>query len=114
MRRGLFPVQEWGGKGLKFAADTGTILLDEISELSMAAQAKLLNFIQEKEFLPIGQIKPLKVDVKIIAATNKNLKNMVDIRTFREDLYYRVNLVDIYIPPYESIGKISPCLLSIF
>ena len=63
-----------GKKGLIVAADKGTILLDEISELSMAAQAKLLNVIQDKEFLPVGAIQPIKVDVKIIAATNKNYK----------------------------------------
>jgi TyrR family helix-turn-helix protein len=91
-----------GKKGLIVAANTGTILLDEISELSMAAQAKLLTVIQDKEFLPVGAIEPVRVDVKIIAATNKNLKNMVEIGTFREDLFYRINVIDIYIPPLRK------------
>lgn len=91
-----------GKKGLISVADTGTLLLDEISELSMAAQAKLLNVIQDREFLPVGAIKPVKVDVKIIAATNKNLQNMMAIGTFREDLFYRINVIDIYIPPLRK------------
>lgn len=91
-----------GKKGLLEVANNGTILLDEISELPLLAQAKLLTVLQDKEFLPVGGSKPVSVDVKIIAASNKNLKNMVEIGTFREDLYYRINVIEIYIPPLRK------------
>lgn len=103
-----------GKKGLLETADTGTILLDEISELSLVAQAKLLTVLQEKEFLPVGASKPVKVDVKIITATNKNLKNMVEMGTFREDLYYRINVVDIYIAPLRKRKKDIPHIINHF
>ncbi|MCP3922780.1 MAG: AAA domain-containing protein [Desulfobacterales bacterium] len=91
-----------GKKGLLELADNGILLLDEISELSLSAQAKLLTVLQDKEYMPVGASKTVKIDVKIIAATNKNLKNMVDIGTFREDLYYRINVIEIYIPPLRK------------
>lgn len=91
-----------GKKGLLEVANNGTILLDEISELPLLAQAKLLTVLQDKEFIPVGASKPISVDVKIIAASNKNLKNMVEIGTFREDLYYRINVIEIYIPPLRK------------
>lgn len=103
-----------GKKGLLEVADTGTIFLDEISELSLATQAKLLNALQDKEFFPIGSNKPVQVDVRIIAATNKNLKNMVDIGTFREDLFYRINVIDIYIPPLRKRRQDIPHLINNF
>lgn len=91
-----------GKKGLLEAAEGGTILLDEISELPYNAQAKLLHVIQNKEFTPLGTYKSKKVDVKIISATNKDLKSMVASGQFREDLYYRLNVVDIHIPPLRQ------------
>lgn len=113
--KGAFTGANSNGKtGLLKAADTGTILLDEISELSLSAQSKLLTVLQDKEFLPVGSNKSVKVDLKIIAATNKNLKNMVEIGTFREDLYYRINIVDIYIPPLRKRKKDIPPLIDYF
>lgn len=103
-----------GKKGLLEIANTGTVFLDEISELSLSAQSKLLTVLQEKEFLPIGANKTVKVDVKIITATNKNLKEMAEIGTFREDLYYRINVVDIYIPPLRKRRKDIPILIDHF
>lgn len=103
-----------GKKGLLETADKGTIFLDEISELSPIAQAKLLTVLQEKEFIPVGSNKPVKVDVKIITATNKNLKNMVRLGTFREDLYYRINVVDIYIPPLRKRKAEIPLMIDSF
>lgn len=103
-----------GKRGLIESADKGTLLLDEISELSMSAQAKLLTFLQEKEFFPIGANKPVKVDVRIIAATNKNLKNMVETGRFREDLFYRINVVDIYVPPLRKRKQDIPALVNQF
>lgn len=103
-----------GKKGLLESADSGTLFLDEISELSLATQAKLLHVLQEKEFFPIGSNSPVKVDVRIIAATNRNLKNMVDIGTFREDLFYRINVIDIYIPPLRKRRNDIPHLINNF
>ncbi len=91
-----------GKKGLLEIANKGTLFLDEISELPLLAQAKLLTVLQDKEFIPVGGHTPIKVDVKIICATNKNLRHMVDARTFREDLYYRINILEIYIPPLRK------------
>ncbi|QZY54946.1 sigma-54 interaction domain-containing protein [Crassaminicella profunda] len=91
-----------GKKGLLEAAEGGTILLDEISELPYNAQAKLLHVIQNKEFIPIGTYKAKKVNVKIISATNKDLRAMVASGQFREDLYYRLNVIDVYIPPLRQ------------
>lgn len=91
-----------GKKGLLELADKGTLFLDEISELSLLAQAKLLTVIQDKEFMPVGGSKSVSVNVKIIAATNKNLKTMVENHKFREDLFYRVNVFEIYIPPLRK------------
>ena len=91
-----------GKKGLFEAANGGTLLLDEISELPYLLQSKLLQVVQDKEFMPIGSNKMKKVDVKIIAATNKNLKKLVDAGNFREDLYYRLSVFEINIPPLRE------------
>jgi PAS domain S-box-containing protein len=87
-----------GKKGLALEADGGTLFLDEISELPYEMQAKFLQFVQEKKFYPVGSTKPIEVDVRIIAATNRNLEQMVDMGTFREDLYYRLNVFEVDIP----------------
>lgn len=89
-------------KGKFEAANGGTIFLDEIGETSLAFQAKLLQVTQSKTFIPVGSDTLKQVNVRIIAATNKNLKKMVEEGTFREDLYYRLNVVDIYIPPLRE------------
>ncbi|MCI1822045.1 MAG: sigma 54-interacting transcriptional regulator [Megasphaera sp.] len=83
-------------------ANTGTLLLDEIGELSLTSQVKLLRVIQEKEVLRIGGSKPVPIDVRIIAATNRNLWNMVKEGTFRQDLYYRLNVINIDVPPLRE------------
>src|SRR5690606_37364335 len=80
------------------AANHGTLFLDEIGELPLQMQSKLLQVLQDKSFLPIGRTVPIKVDVRIIAATNKNLEKMVEQGLFRSDLYYRLNVVPITIP----------------
>lgn len=87
-----------GKKGLIEAANHGTLFLDEIGELPLQMQSKLLQVLQDKSFLPIGRTVPIKVDVRIIAATNKNLEKMVEQGLFRSDLYYRLNVVPITIP----------------
>ncbi len=94
-----------GKQGLFEAANHGTILLDEISELPPLAQAKLLTVIQDKEILPIGSTTPIKIDVKIIAATNKDLVKLIDANNFRNDLYYRLNIFEVSVPPLRKRKK---------
>ncbi len=83
-------------------ANGGTLFLDEIAELDVYLQVKLLRAIQEKEFERVGGIKTIKVDVRIVAATNKDLENEVQKGNFREDLFYRLNVVNVHIPPLRE------------
>ena len=92
-------------KGRFEMADGGSIFLDEIGELSLPMQAKLLRVLQEKTFERVGGMRPVKVDLRIIAATNRNLLDMVEKGTFREDLYYRLNVFPITIPPLRERGS---------
>lgn len=96
--RGAFTGAEKKRKGKFLLADKGSILLDEIGEISLAMQAKLLRVIQEKEITPVGSDRNMGVDVRIIAATNRDLKAMVEQNQFRQDLYYRLNVVTIEVP----------------
>ncbi|MBI5194886.1 MAG: sigma-54-dependent Fis family transcriptional regulator [Nitrospirae bacterium] len=89
-------------QGLVEIADTGTLFLDEIAELSTALQAKLLKVVEDGEFYRVGGIKPQKVDVRFIAATNQNVKNLISEGRFREDLYYRLNIMEIFIQPLRE------------
>ncbi|WHY00168.1 sigma 54-interacting transcriptional regulator [Neobacillus sp. DY30] len=91
-----------GKQGLIEAANGGTIFLDEIGEMPLTVQAKLLQVIQEKQFIPVGSNKIKKVDIRVMAATNKNLAVMVKDKEFREDLFYRLNVIDIYLPPLSE------------
>lgn len=84
--------------GLFEVADGGTFFMDEIGDISLAVQAKLLRVLQEREFKPVGGTKTIKVDIRLIAATNKNLEEMIKEGTFREDLFYRLNIVPIILP----------------
>ncbi len=88
--------------GLFAAANTGTLMLDEIGEISPALQVKLLRVLQSGEFSPVGDSKVHKVDVRVIAATNRNLEKMMQSGEFREDLYYRLNVVPLTIPPLRE------------
>ncbi|MFZ5631394.1 MAG: sigma 54-interacting transcriptional regulator [Bacillota bacterium] len=100
---GAFTGAKTGGKiGLFEVARNGTILLDEIGEIPLGLQSKLLRVLQEKEFYKINGIKPIKLKARIIASTNRDLKTMVEQKLFREDLYYRLNVVPIYIPPLRE------------
>lgn len=89
-------------KGRFELADGGTLFLDEIGELSAGLQVKLLRVLQEKVFERVGGVKPVSVDIRIIAATNKRLKTEVEQARFREDLYYRLNVVNINLPPLRA------------
>jgi len=83
-------------------ANGGVLFLDEIGEMSLLAQAKCLRVLQEREFVRLGGTRPIEADVRIIAATNRDLSSAVAARTFREDLFYRVNVFDIRIPPLRE------------
>ncbi len=101
-----------GKKGKIEIADSGTLLLDEISELQPSAQVKLLRFLEEREFYPVGGTQKKKVDVRIIAATNKSLDVQVKAGAFRADLYYRLNVARVIIPPLlERKADIIPLTL---
>ena len=100
--------------GLFLAADGGTILLDEISELPLNLQVKLLRVLQEKLLRPVGEIKDIPVDVRIISATNKSLEQEVARGNFREDLFYRLNVVNIHIPPLRERPEDIPVLAQHF
>ena len=100
--RGSFTGADSGKQGLFEVADNGTIFLDEVSDLPANAQVKLLRVIQNGEIEKIGRTSSLKVKVRIIAATNKNLEDEVNENKFREDLYYRLNVIPIYVPPLSE------------
>ena len=108
--RGAFTGAVATRRGLFEVADGGTIFLDEIGTIPLSTQAKLLRVIQEREFIPVGAEHTLKVDVRIIAATNADLTNMVSEGTFREDLYYRLNVITIELPPLRHRGEDIPAL----
>ena len=101
--KGAFTGAKYNGKpGLIELADTGTLFLDEIGELPLALQVKLLQVIQEREFIRIGGTNPIRVDIRIIVATNRNLLELVKEGKFREDMYYRLNVVNLSIPPLRE------------
>jgi DNA-binding NtrC family response regulator len=101
-------------KGLVEEADKGTLFLDEIGELSPALQVKLLRVLQEGEFLRVGDTQPRRVNVRVIAATNRDLKKAIAEKLFREDLYYRLNVIPIELPPLRTRKDDIPLLISFF
>lgn len=113
-KKGAFTDAKYDKPGRFKLAEGGTIFLDEIGDLSMALQAKLLRVIQEKEFEEIGGTKTLKADVRIITATNKNLQKMVNEKKFREDLFYRLSVMKIEIPPLKNRREDIPLLIENF
>lgn len=112
---GAFSGAKKGGKPGKFElAHQGTLFLDEIGDMSLALQAKLLRVLQEKEFERIGGTKTKQVDVRIVAATNKDLAKLVSENRFREDLYYRVNVIHLHIPTLNERVEDIPLLCQAF
>ncbi|MFT4570026.1 MAG: DNA-binding NtrC family response regulator [Hyphomicrobiaceae bacterium] len=109
--KGAFTGAVSAQEGLFQRAKGGTIFLDEIGELPPALQVKLLRVIEDKEIMPVGATSSGKVDVRILAATNRNLEKMVEDETFREDLYYRLNVFNIKIPPLRERREDIPVLI---
>ena len=101
-------------QGLLQSADTGTIFLDEVGELPLEMQAKILRFLQEKEVRPVGSNQKVKVDVRIMAATNRDLETDYKKGTFRKDLYFRLNVVTIHLPPLRERRSDIPILANWF
>lgn len=97
-----------GRKGMFELAHGGTLFLDEIGDMPLSAQVKLLRVIQEKKLMRLGSEHSIKVDVRIIAATNRNLEEMVQEGTFREDLYFRLNVIPLYLPPLREVPEQIP------
>ncbi|MEJ2034246.1 MAG: sigma-54 dependent transcriptional regulator [Deltaproteobacteria bacterium] len=109
--KGAFTGAVAAKKGRFELADGGTLFLDEVGEMPLATQVKLLRFLQEKEFERVGGTKTIKVEVRIIAATNKNLEDLVREGKFREDLYYRLRVVKIVMPPLRKRKEDIPVLI---
>jgi DNA-binding NtrC family response regulator len=100
--KGAFTGAHAEKKGLFEFADHGTLFLDEIGDLNVSMQAKILRALQEREILRVGGTKPIKVDVRVLAATNRDLETMVKENTFRADLYYRLNVIPVNLPPLRN------------
>ena len=110
--KGAFTGADKSGKPGKFEiAHKGTIFLDEIGDMPLHLQVKLLHAIQNRQIDRVGGIKPIDVNVRIIAATNKNLEEMIKLKQFREDLYFRLNVIPLIIPPLRSRGQDAELLL---
>jgi len=113
-RRGAFTNATQDKKGLFLEAQGGTICLDEIGDISPTLQTKLLSVLQDKEIRPLGQNATVKVDIRIIASTNQDLKRKMENGLFREDLYYRLNVIAIHLPPLRERPEDVPVLAEHF
>lgn len=112
--RGSFTGAHAEKKGLFEVADRGTLFLDEIAELDIGMQAKLLRALQEREIRRVGGTHPLKIDVRVVAATNRDLRAMVADGRFRDDLYYRINVLSVDVPPLRERRDDIPVLINYF
>ena len=126
-RHGAFPVSTSGGTGMGLSAPTppekrgtleradgGTLFLDEVGDMSLKTQAKVLSALDEQLFTPVGGTQPIRVDVRVIAATNKNLEEEISKGNFREDLFYRLNVVPFSVPPLRERKQDIPLLVREF
>ncbi len=112
--KGAFTGAVYPKKGLFELADKGTIFFDEIGNVPLDTQAKLLRVIQEREFMRLGGVETIRVDVRIVAATNVDLQRMMDEGRFREDLYYRLNVINLQLPPLRDRKEDIPLLVQFF
>jgi DNA-binding NtrC family response regulator len=112
--RGAFTSANERKVGVFELADRGTLFLDEVGEMGLRCQAKVLRAIERQEFRRVGGTKKIKVDVRIVAATNGNLKEAVAMHQFREDLYYRLNVVNLHIPPLRDRREVIPDMIEQF
>ena len=112
--KGAFTGASQNKQGLFEVADGGTIFLDEIGEMSLTMQVKLLRALQERTIRPVGGTSEIPVDVRVIAATNRDLHEMVEEKTFREDLYYRISVIPIEVPPLRDRQEDIPVLANHF
>ncbi len=112
--KGAFTGAERNHQGLFQATDGGTLFLDEIGDMPLSFQVKLLRVLQEKEVRPVGSTQSIKVDVRIISASHKNLTHAIKNNTFREDLYYRLNVVELELPPLADRREDIPLLVHYF
>ncbi len=112
--RGAFTGAVQSKPGLVKQADGGTLFLDEIGEMGLDAQVKLLRFAQSGEFIPVGEVRPQRVDIRLIAATNSDLEGAAEKGDFRADLYYRLNVVSMNIPPLRERPEDIPLLIDHF
>jgi transcriptional regulator with PAS, ATPase and Fis domain len=112
--KGAFTGANDNREGFFQAAEGGTIFLDEIGNASLSVQSRLLRVLQEKEVMKVGERKTEKIDIRVIAATNSNLKEMIAKETFREDLFYRLTVVEINVPPLRERKEDIPLLADKF
>jgi DNA-binding NtrC family response regulator len=112
--RGAFTGANERKPGVFEVADGGTLFLDEVGEMGLRCQAKLLRAIERKEFRRVGGTSKVKVDVRIIAATNTDLQRAVEVRAFRKDLYYRLNVINLRIPPLRERAEVIPEMIEHF
>ena len=108
--KGAFTGAEHTKKGRFEMADKGTLFLDEIGDISLKTQVDLLRVLQRKEFRRLGGQEEIKVDVRILAATNQDLKKAISENKFREDLFYRLNVISIHVPPLRERKDDIPLL----
>ncbi len=112
--KGAFTGAAKDKKGIFEFAKGGTVFLDEIGEMPEQLQAKMLRVLQEQQMTPVGGLRPIKLDVRIVAATNRNLKRLIDQGQFRQDLYFRLNVFEIHLPPLRERREDIPELATFF
>lgn len=113
-RQGSFPGASSNKEGKFHKADSGTLFLDEVGDMSLKTQSKVLRTLDEQRFVPVGSDEPITVDVRVIAATNKNLEDEISKGNFREDLFYRLNVIPFFVPPLRERKEDVPLLVRHF